>query len=279
MSAHGDTLFECRDLAVGVANRVLVDGLELELGRGEFTAVLGQNGAGKTLTLHTLAGLRHPERGSVRLGRDDLSALPRAAIARRLALLPQDVDDVFPATVLDTALIGRHPHMPLFTLSAAADRDAALAALETMQLEALAGRDVLTLSGGERRRLAVAQTLAQEPEVYLLDEPTNHLDPQHQLDVLYQFRRVADAGAAVVASLHDINLAARVADRCLLLFGDGRWSLGPVDEVLDEARLERLYGTGFEAVSWRDRRLFVATRRPPDGSGHEVPKHVEIDSM
>jgi iron complex transport system ATP-binding protein len=117
---------------------------------------------------------------------------------------------------------------------------------------------VLSLSGGERRRLAIAQVLTQAPDVYLLDEPTNHLDPQHQVDTLRIFRRAADDGAGVIASLHDVNLAARVADRCLLLFGDGRWEFGVTDAVLDEARLEALFETPMEAVRWRDRRLFVA---------------------
>ena len=122
----------------------------------------------------------------------------------------------------------------------------------------LAARDILTLSGGERRRVAVAQILAQEPEIYLLDEPTNHLDPQHQLDVLDVFRRAADAGACVIASLHDVNLAVRYADRCLLLYGDGRWELGTCDDILTESRLAALFGTAMEAIKWRDSRIFVA---------------------
>jgi iron complex transport system ATP-binding protein len=122
----------------------------------------------------------------------------------------------------------------------------------------LAQRDVLTLSGGERRRLAIAQVLTQQPDIYLLDEPTNHLDPQHQLDAMRVFRQAADNGAAVMASLHDVNLAVRFADRCLLLFGDGRWELGPSTEVLVETRLSELFATPMEAVSWRSHTLFVA---------------------
>jgi iron complex transport system ATP-binding protein len=101
--------------------------------------------------------------------------------------------------------------------------------------------------------------LTQQPDVYLLDEPTNHLDPQHQLDALRLFREKADSGAAVIASLHDVNLAVRYADRCLLLYGDGRWDLGETNEVLDEQRLSRLYATPMEAVIWRTTRLFVAS--------------------
>jgi iron complex transport system ATP-binding protein len=100
--------------------------------------------------------------------------------------------------------------------------------------------------------------LTQSPDIYLLDEPTNHLDPQHQLDVLRIFRDKANAGAAVVASLHDVNLAARFADKCLLLYGDGRWELDQTNAVLTEQRLTELYATTMEMIAWRDTNLFIA---------------------
>lgn len=259
MSASESIPLSGHRLDVAVPGRLLVAQLDLSLARGEILAVLGRNGTGKTLTLLTLAGLREPGAGQVRLFGDDIAALRRPDIARRLALLPQDTDDIFPATVLDTALVGRHPHIGRLRWESAADYDMATASLAAVGIDALAARDVLTLSGGERRRLAIAQVLTQAPDVFLLDEPTNHLDPQHQLDGLRVFREAADHGAAVVASLHDVNLAVRFADRCLLLFGDGRWRLGPTCEVLTEACLEELYGTPMEALQWRDRRLFVAT--------------------
>ncbi len=231
----------------------------LDIEPGEVLAVLGQNGCGKSLTLHTLAGLRPVSSGQVLLDGRDLVTSRRQDVAKRLALLPQHVEDIFPATVLDTTMIGRHPHIGRFQWESPADLDIAQAALAAVDLDGLAQRDVLTLSGGERRRLAIAQVLTQQPAVYILDEPTNHLDPQHQLDTLRLFRDKADAGAAVVASLHDVNLAVRFADRCLLLYGDGRWDIGPTGEVLDEQRLAKLYATTMEAVAWRSTRLFIAS--------------------
>jgi iron complex transport system ATP-binding protein len=251
-------LMSCREIRVTVPGRVLVDALRFELQRGELIAVLGQNGAGKTLSLLTLAGLRETDTGSVQIGTADIQSSPRAVIARQLALLPQDVEDIFPATVIDTVLIGRHPHIDKLRWESSEDYAIANHALDTMGLADLAQRDVLTLSGGERRRLSIAQVLAQQPEIYLLDEPTNHLDPQHQLDAMRIFRAAADDGAGVIATLHDINLAVRFADRCLLLFGDGRWELGPSAEVLSEERLGELFATPMESVVWRDHNLFVA---------------------
>ena len=259
MSATAPTLFSCEEIRVDVSGRTLVDALSFEIARGELLAVLGQNGSGKTLTLHTLAGLRPAASGQVRLGNSDVATGKRQDIARQLALLPQHVDDIFPATVLDTAMIGRHPHIGRFQWESAEDLAIGRAALASVDLEDLTSRDVLTLSGGERRRLAIAQVLTQQPDVYLLDEPTNHLDPQHQLDALRLFRERADAGAAVIASLHDVNLAVRYADRCLLLYGDGRWDIGATQKVLDERRLTALYGTPMESVAWHSTRLFVAS--------------------
>ena len=263
MPGKNTTLLDVSGLRVRVPGRVLVDALDMTLARGEFIAVLGRNGSGKTLSLLTLAGLRPPDAGAIRLGGDAMGALPRQQVAKRLALLPQDTDDIFPASVLDTALVGRHPHIGRLRWESPQDYELARGALAMVGIADLADRDVLSLSGGERRRLAVAQILTQAPGVYLLDEPTNHLDPQHQVDTLRIFRQAANSGAGVIASLHDVNLAARVADRCLLLFGDGRWEFGATGEVLDEERLEALFETPMEAVSWREGRLLVAGGGPP----------------
>ncbi len=259
MPAQQKPQFSCNDLHVGVANRLLVEALELDITGGELIAILGQNGSGKSLTMHTLAGLRSAAAGQVYLQGNNVATTRRQEIARKLALLPQHVDDIFPATVLDTAMIGRHPHIGRLNWESEHDFAITNAALDAVGLAGLSARDVLTLSGGERRRLAIAQVLTQQPDVYLLDEPTNHLDPQHQLDALQMFRDKASAGAIVVASLHDVNLAVRYADRCLLLYGDGRWDLGATHQILNTERLSVLYSTPMEAVEWRSRQLFIAS--------------------
>src|SRR5210317_1332887 len=156
MSATVPTLFSCSNIRVEVSGRTLVDALNFEVGRGELLAILGQNGSGKSLTLHTLAGLRPAANGQILLSGEDMSTTGRQAIARQLALLPQHVDDIFPATVLDTAMIGRHPHIGRFQWESPEDFEIGRSALAAVDLEEFARRDVLTLSGGERRRLAIA---------------------------------------------------------------------------------------------------------------------------
>ena len=258
MTAVENSGLTCADVSISVPDRTLVKNLDIRIRAGDVLAVLGPNGVGKSLTLHTIAGLRDTDGGAVTLNGQPISELSRQQVATCLALLPQYVEDVFPASVFDTVMIGRHPHIPRFQWESEEDRKIAGESLKLVDLDDMSQRDIATLSGGERRRLAIAQVLTQSPDIYLLDEPTNHLDPQHQLDVLRIFRDKAGSGAAIVASLHDVNLAARFADKCLLLYGDGRWELDETKAVLTEERLTELYATTMETVAWRDTRLFVA---------------------
>ncbi len=251
-------MLACSGLEIAVAGRALVDSLDFQALSGRFVALLGRNGAGKTLTLHTLAGLREAAGGEVLLDSRPIGDWQPAERARRLALLPQSFEDPFPVTVLETALIGRHPHIGFWSWENDRDVQIVRACLGEVGLAGCERRIVDSLSGGERRRLAVASLLAQDAGVCLLDEPTNHLDPQHQLGVLRLFRERANAGKAVVASLHDPTLAARFADDALLLHGDGRWDFGPCGEVLTEERLSALYDSPLHEVAWRGRRVFVA---------------------
>lgn len=250
-------LLECRDLGVRVPGRELLRALEAVIRPGTMVAVLGRNGAGKSSLLHVLAGLTAPATGEVRLDGTRLPDWPRRELARRMGLLTQASEDPFPGTALQTALVGRHPHLDFWQWESEADLAVARDCLVAMDLAGLEARDVATLSGGERRRLAIATVLAQDPSVFLLDEPIQQLDPQHQLGVLKRFRALADAGRSVVASLHDAGLAARFADEVLLLYGDGRWTHGPVDEVLDAATVGGLYGIDVRELRWSEGRTFV----------------------
>ncbi len=234
LSAHG--------LDVAVAGRMLVRDLDLQLGGGETLAILGRNGSGKSTLLHTLAGLRPPDAGRIELCGSAYADHETRAAARLRGLLTQTQLDAFPATVLETALVGRHPHLGRWAWEDAADVDLARAALAEAGLAGLEEREVHTLSGGERQRLAIAALLAQQPLLYLLDEPLAHLDLNHQIAMLHLTTRYArDCGAGFVTVLHDVNLALRHCQRALLLYGDGRWREGPVDAVLTAATLTELY--------------------------------------
>jgi iron complex transport system ATP-binding protein len=249
-------VLECRDLSVCIGSRTLVRGLNLQVRSGSILAVLGPNGSGKSLSLHTFAGLRPPRAGQLKISGRPIADWSRRALARELALLPQNVEDPFPASVMETVLLGRHPHIARWQWESARDLAIASEALAAVGLAGYEERDVLTLSGGERRRASLAAVLAQTPRLFLLDEPTNQLDPNHQLEALQLLRVRADAGAAVVVTLHDPNLAARFADTALLIGKDGDWQCGRVADILTASHLSALFDTRFEAAEIAGRRLF-----------------------
>ena len=251
------TLLAASDLGVRAGERLLLEALQLEVQAGEFIAVLGRNGSGKSLTLHTLAGLRAAATGRVELAGSALAALSRRAIAQRLAFLPQDREDSLPLSPYEAALLARHPQLGWWQRESAGDLAVVNAALQRLGLADCAHRTLPTLSGGEQRRAAMAAALAQQPRVFLLDEPTNHLDPHHQVEVLLAFRERCDAGAAVIATLHDPALAERCADRVLLMYGDGRWRLGSTTTLLNAAELSQLYATPMTELAGGGRRAFI----------------------
>ncbi|HMA00420.1 MAG TPA: ABC transporter ATP-binding protein [Steroidobacteraceae bacterium] len=249
-------LFECRGVDIGIGSRVLVRGLHLTVEGGSMLVVLGPNGCGKSLSLHTFAGLRAPQAGELMIEDRPIASWTRRALARELALLPQNVEDPFPANVLDTVLLGRHPHIGRWRWESALDVAIAADSLAAVGLAGYEERDIFTLSGGERRRAALAAVLAQNPRIFLLDEPTNQLDPNHQIEALRLLRARADAGAAVIVTLHDPNLAARFADHALLIGKAGDWRWGTVEEILTSAHLSELYDTRFDELDADGRRVF-----------------------
>lgn len=242
-------LLEARGLSVEIAGKCVCRDFDLQLEAGACLGLLGPNGVGKTTLLHTLAGLRAPAGGEIFLDGAPLKSLSRRRIARRLGLLMQQPEDSLPATVLETALIGRHPHIDFWRWESHADVNLARRALKQVGLDGLEQRSQTQLSGGERRRLDIATVLTQDPQVLLLDEPAHQLDLHHQLALLSHFSHLAhDLGHGVIMSLHDVNLAVRFCNQVLLLFGRGESLLGAVD-MLDAARLSRLYHTSVTALA------------------------------
>jgi iron complex transport system ATP-binding protein len=223
--------------------------LDLRIHAGQSWAILGRNGAGKTTLLHTLAGLRRPDGGSVTLDGVPLTSLSRRRMARHIGVLLQDHQDAFPASVMETVLIGRHPWLGPLQWEGEADYAAARDALRAVGLEGMETRGIATLSGGERRRLGIATLLTQDPWLLLLDEPTNHLDFHHQILILDLLkRRTQTAGISLLLVLHDPNLALRYCDHFLLLYDGGETLQGSTTEVLTQPNLERLYGHPLQAL-------------------------------
>jgi iron complex transport system ATP-binding protein len=236
-------LIDATRLDVSIGTVTICRELDLHIDNGQRWCILGRNGSGKTTLLHTLAGLRKPDRGAVMIGGAPLHFLPRRDLAKHIGILLQDHVDTFPATVMETALIGRHPYLGPLQWEGPHDHALADEALHAVELGQMAGRNVATLSGGERRRLGIATLLVQDPDLLLLDEPTNHLDIHHQVRMLDLLAERSHTGEkAMLLVLHDLNLALRYCDHFLLLFGNGETLQGTADEVLTQTVLERLYG-------------------------------------
>lgn len=248
-------LLQLQELAVGIDGKVFCRGLDLSLHPGERLAILGRNGAGKSTLLSVLAGLRAPLAGQVLLQGETYAALGPRRAARHRGWLAQARGDAFAATVLETAMTGRNPHLDRWGWESAEDARIVRAALAAVDLAAFEQRDILTLSGGERQRLAIATLLAQAPELFLLDEPVAYLDLKHQIAMLELFAKAAgERGVAVAMVLHEPALAWRFCDRVLLLYGDGTTCGGATREILTGAMLSRLYDYPIEAFE-RDGQL------------------------
>jgi len=246
-----------RGLVINVPGRPDGYALDMDIESGQTWGVLGPNGAGKTTLLHTLAGLLPARSGQVLLNESPLADLKRREIARHIGLVFQERQDSFPATVMETALIGRHPWLSPWESEQGDDQARAQQALTSLDVDHLSDRLLNTLSGGERQRVAIATLMTQNPNVWLLDEPTNHLDLHHQVKVIHLLRDQARVGKTIFMCLHDLNLAARWCSHVLLLYTNGDACWGPADAMLESSALEKLYNQKLITVEADGAPVFV----------------------
>lgn len=251
---------EARDLAYGHRGRTLGRGVSLTLREGEVMCLLGPNGTGKTTLMRTLLGLLPPHGGKVALDGKPIAAWPARERARRLAYVPQAAESYFDFSVLEMAELGRTAHLGVFSSPGRGDRAGAQRAVERLGLAALAERPIHRVSGGERQLALIARALATDATFLLMDEPTANLDFANQALILGEIARLRDAGAAVLFTTHLPDHALRIADRVAMLRHGELLAEGPVDAVVDSARLTALYGRPVE----------VAEVRLADGTRHRA---------
>ena len=236
------TALSAQGLAVGYGATVVAAGIDLALAAGTVTCLLGPNGVGKTTLFKTLLGLIPPVAGTVRVGGDALAGLPRAAIARRIAYVPQAYPGDFAYSVLDLVVMGRTAHLGPLGTPGRADVEIARQALEALGIAGLAARDSTRISGGQRQLVLIARALAQRAGMVVMDEPTASLDLANRILVLDRIRALAADGLAVLVSTHEPEHAFAVADQAAVLGSGGWFEAGPADAVLTPERLSRLYG-------------------------------------
>jgi iron complex transport system ATP-binding protein len=214
----------------------------LRLTDGTLAGILGPNGSGKTTLLRLLSGTRRPTSGRVRLGDRAIDQLTRREVAQQIAVVPQETELAFEYSVIEIVLMGRHPHLGLFTVEGPDDIRIAQDALAATGTAHLADRPFHHLSGGEKQRVVIAAALAQSAQMLLLDEPTASLDLGYQLEVSALLKRLnQDHGVTMAISTHDLNLAASIC-RELILMRDGRViATGPTNDVLTPENVKLLY--------------------------------------
>ena len=235
-------------------------GIDIEAGPEEAVAIIGANGAGKTTLLKILTGVLSADAGRITLDGDDLEDLDRREIARRAAVVPQGVPQVFDYTVLEFVLMGHHARNRRF-IPSDDDIDEGRRALQKLELETFSGRPVSHLSGGELQRALIARAIVASVPVWLLDEPTASLDMRHQIAILEQLRDYVDAGNTAISVLHDLALVHRFFDRVIALCDGQIRADGPPDDVLTPAVVSEIYGVSMERGKVGDNIVWVAEGR------------------
>jgi iron complex transport system ATP-binding protein len=231
----------------GSSRAAVLDDVSLSVDRGAVVGILGPNGSGKTTLLKMLAGVLRPASGVVRLGGTPIREMPRASVARRIAIVPQETHPAFEYTVLEMVLMGRYPHLGPFAIEGPDDVRLAREALAATGTAAFESRYFDTLSGGEKQRVVIAAALAQSADVLLLDEPTASLDLAYQLEIAALVTRLnRERGCTLVLSTHDLNLAAAVCDRIVLVRGGRTLASGPTADVLTPSNIQRTFDVDAE---------------------------------
>jgi len=217
--------------------------LSFTVAAGEIFGVIGPNASGKTTLIRLLSRVLEPDSGDIRLEGERVRRLTRAAVATRIAVVPQSLPQGFPYTVEELVLMGRFPHAPGRFFESEGDRGIAVEAMTAMDVLELRAEPLDRLSGGERQRALLARALCQRPRLLVLDEPTSHLDLRYQAECVGLLRRLnGSSGLTIILVTHDLNLAGELCHRLLLLADGSAVREGPVESVLDEATLEAVYG-------------------------------------
>ena len=255
-----ETIFVAENLSVRIGGRTIVDRVSFELNRNEFVALVGPNGAGKTTLMRAMAGIE-ASNGKIEFAGAALADLSLRERARKIAYLPQGHVFHWPMPVESVVALGRLPYADFFTRPAKGDDIAVAKAIAETGIAALLHRTVTTLSGGEQARVALARVLATQAPVILADEPTMSLDPKHQLIVMNLLKQAAHSGAAVLAVVHDLTLAARFCDRVLMM-NNGRLVVDAAPEqALTPDRLSEVFGVDAVMIDTGEGRVPII-RRP-----------------
>ena len=259
-----------KEMEFSYASTPVLENVCMELAPSEILGIVGPNGAGKSTLLRCIDRILKPQRGSILLDGQEIKEMSRMEIARRMGYVPQTSTRVFPATVFDTVLMGRRPH--LGWRSNEQDVEKVLEVLKLLDIVEFALRDFNEISGGQQQKVLIARALAQEADILLLDEPTSNLDIRHQLEAMDIIKKlVKEKGISAIMAIHDLNLGSRYSDRIIMLNSGKIFSAGDPESALTPENIEHIYGVEVK-VSNHDGRPYIVPIRPvkANGGGNEV---------
>lgn len=236
------SLLQASNISLSIDGASILNNVDLELKPGELLGLIGPNGAGKSTLLRSVAGLTHPEIGSVFLDNSNLLEMEPKSRAKMIAYLAQDGPVHWPLIVERLIELGRLPHLDGWQQPSAEDLELINRVMQQTDVEHLRGRIFDTLSGGEAMRVLLARALVTEPTILLADEPVAALDPSHQLKVMQLLRNHCESGGAAIVVLHDLSLASHFCDRLQLLNNGKTVAAGDPAIVLSEQNLSEVYG-------------------------------------
>ena len=248
-----------KDVEFSYNSTLVLEGISMDLDRSEIIGIVGPNGAGKSTLIRCIDRILTPSGGTILLDETEISTLSRMEIARKMGYVPQTTTRVFPATVFDTVLMGRRPH--LGWNSNETDVDKVLEILELLGIMEFAMRDFNEISGGQQQKVLIARALAQEADILLLDEPTSNLDIRHQLEVMEIMTNIVHRKKiSVVMAIHDLNLASRYTSRILMMNGGRIFAAGEPESVLTSENIRCAYGVEALVKSDGERPYIIPVR-------------------
>ena len=238
----------------------VLENISMELDRSEILGIVGPNGAGKSTLIRCINRILKPKRGSILLEEQEIKHMSMMEIAKKLGYVPQTASHTFPATVFDTVLMGRRPHIGW--RSSKKDAKNVVVVLKQMEIEDLAMRDFNELSGGQQQKVLIARALAQEASTLLLDEPTSNLDIQHQLEVMEIIKDlVTKKGISAIMAVHDLNLASRYTDKVLIMKRGRIFDVGSPYDVLTPENIMSVYNVEAEVINRNGGRPYIVPIR------------------
>jgi iron complex transport system ATP-binding protein len=245
--------------------RLIIDGIEfgyssapvlkditLDASGPQLLSIIGPNGVGKSTLIHCINRILSPNKGTVLIDGDRVDSISLKDLAKKVGYVPYSANDAFPLSVVDTVMMGRHPHATYKSLDK--DLDIVYDTLRLLNIEDLALRSFDELSAGQHQKVMLARGLVQEPEILLLDEPTSNLDIKHQMEVTRILRGLSqEKGILIIMISHDLNIAAKYSDVMLMLAKGSIFAIGTPSEVLTKENIKEVYGVDSEVIDSRGR--------------------------